>query len=594
MSSAQYSKPAAGGGTTAGLASGIDALAQAEHAGFRASADRAPDVPSVIPLDIEDIAATATATTDPAPERLYMTGWRLYVLTFALCLSLFLSTLETTIVSTSLISITDALGGFERRDWVVTSYLLTYTGFLVIYAKFSDVLGRKPMILLAVGLFTVFSIVCGSISNLLQLIIFRAFQGMGASGIYAMVTVMNPEMVPSSQWGTYVAITSVVFVLSSVLGPVLGGVINSGHDHSSWRWVFLLNAPTGAIATALIAFILPAHFPYKPTAATAASRWHDKFTFKSLARLDLLGAFLLLASSILLVFGFEEAGARYPWGSAAVLSTLILGAVLLIAFVFWEKIVAHERFAQDPVFPLRLIKDRRFVGMAIVALLTGPPFMTVLINLPQRFQAVSGSTPFQAGIHLLPLLLSSPLATTVAGQLVSRWQVPPFYMLLAGASLQVLGLGLASSVGVGEAGDKMMYGFEVIMGFSFGMTLIMLIIYVPFVVERADMAVGISSITQIRVLGGTIGLAISATVLNHALSARLPSILDPEQIKAISDSALFIGTLPEATRDAVRLAYSEAFNEQFRVMLYFAAAVWSATLLMWERRMRTARDIEGY
>jgi MFS family permease len=217
---------------------------------------------------------------------------------------------------------------------------------------------------------------------------------MGASGIYAMVTVMNPEMVPSSQWGTYVAITSVVFVLSSVLGPVLGGVIN-GHDHSSWRWVFLLkygsspygqnfpklthnnSAPTGAIATGLIAFFLPNHFPYKATAATANSRWHDKFTLKSLARLDLIGAFLLLASSILVVFGFEEAGSRYPWGSAAVLSTLVIGGVLLVAFVVWEKIVAHERFVQDPVFPLRLLKDRKFVGMTLyVTPISIPGFTT--------------------------------------------------------------------------------------------------------------------------------------------------------------------------------------------------------------------------
>lgn len=111
--------------------------------------------------------------------------------------------------------------------------------------------------------------------------------------------------------------------------------------------------------------------------------------------------------------------------------------------------------------------------------------MTVLINLPQRFQAVSGSSPFEAGIHLLPLLLSSPVATAVTGQLVSKANVPPFYMLLTGASLQLVGLGLASSVGVGD--DKTMYGAEVIMGFSFATTLIMLIVYVPFVVERSDM-----------------------------------------------------------------------------------------------------------
>jgi hypothetical protein len=111
--------------------------------------------------------------------------------------------------------------------------------------------------------------------------------------------------------------------------------------------------------------VLPNHFPYKATAATARSRWHDNFSVKSLARLDLIGAFLLLVSSILLVFGFEEAGDRYPWSSAAVLSTLIIGGGLLVAFIIWEEVVSHERFVQDPVFPLRLMKDRRFVGMTL-------------------------------------------------------------------------------------------------------------------------------------------------------------------------------------------------------------------------------------
>lgn len=164
------------------------------------------------------------------PPRQYLKGWRLYVLSFALCLSLFLSTLETTIVSTSLISITNALGPFEQRDWVVTAYLITYTGFLVVYAKFSDIMGRKLLILVAIAFFTVFSIVCGSISNMTQLIVFRSLQGVRASGIYAMVTVIQPEMVPPEKWGNYIAVISLVTVLSSVLGPILGGAIN---DHSS-------------------------------------------------------------------------------------------------------------------------------------------------------------------------------------------------------------------------------------------------------------------------------------------------------------------------------------------------------------------------
>lgn len=188
---------------------------------------------------------------------------------------------------------------------------------------------------------------------------------MGASGIYAMVTVMQPEMVPSEKWGTYVGITSIVFVLSSVLGPMLGGAIN-GHDNNSWRWVFLLNAPAGAIATALIAFVMPAHFPHQTSSSSPVrARLRDKFTLHSFARLDILGALLLLAASILLVFGFEEAGARYSWNSAAVLSTLVIGAVLFAAFVGWESVIAGDKYIQEPVFPLRLMKDRRFIGMSL-------------------------------------------------------------------------------------------------------------------------------------------------------------------------------------------------------------------------------------
>ncbi|EON97493.1 putative mfs multidrug transporter protein [Phaeoacremonium minimum UCRPA7] len=464
------------------------------------------------PMDIENPEAGSPSQSNTPPV-VYITGWRLYLLTFALCLSLLLSTLETTIVSTSLVSITDALGGFDQRDWIVTAYLLTYTGFLIIYAKFSDILGRKSMLLLAIALFTIFSIVCGSVSNILQLIIFRAFQGMGASGIYSMVTVINPEMVPPTQWGKYVAITSMVFILSSVLGPILGGAIN---DHGSWRWVFLLNAPAGVIATALIAFVLPTRFPYQGNPAMAM-RFRDKFSAISLSRLDVIGALILLAASILVVFGFEEAGARYPWSSPAVIVTLALGGALFVIFVGWERLVGREHVVQEPIFPLRLMKSRFFVGMFLVGFFTGPPFMTVIINLPQRFQAVNGLSPFDAGIHLLPLLLCSPFATAICGSLASKLNVPPFYILITGASLQLLGVGLASSVGIN--GDKQMYGYEVIMGFSFGTVLVTLLMFVPLVIPREDMAVAMGAITQIRVLGGTIGLAIRAP-LNVAITVR--------------------------------------------------------------------------
>ncbi|EMR63741.1 putative mfs multidrug transporter protein [Eutypa lata UCREL1] len=527
--------------------------------------------------DVSAENAIPAAEASQQPTREYLKGWRLYTLTFALCLSLLLSTLETTIVSTSLISISNALGGFDQRDWVVTSYLITYTG-------------RKWLLLLALAFFTVFSIICGSIYNMVHLVIFRAFQGVGASGIYAMVTVIQPEMVPPENWGNVIAVTSMVMVMSSVLGPVLGGVIN---DHSSWRWVFLLNAPAGVIATGLIAFFMPNHFPEIRRPSTANSTGlRAKLSRASLARLDVGGAALLLSSSVLIVFAFEEAGSRYGWASPAILASLIIGAALFVGFLGWEKFIGREGSVQEPVFPLRLLKDRIFAALIAVAFFTGPPFMTVLINLPQRFQAVDGQSAFQAGIRMLPLLLSSPVATAVAGQLAAKFKVPPFYLILFAASLQMVGLGLASSVKYVSGNE--MYGYEVIMGFGFGMGLVSLLIFTPMVVDRADLGVAMGAITQVRVLGGTIGLAISATVLNNYTNSRLQAILTLEELHQISESVQYINALPDVTRDTVKQIFADGYNEQMRTMLYFNIVVFVGSLLLWERNLRSAATVQGY
>ncbi|KAK8119284.1 major facilitator superfamily transporter [Apiospora kogelbergensis] len=539
-----------------------------------------------------------TAST-PQVQRTYIQGWRLYTLITALCLALLLSFLETTIVSTSLVSITNALGGFEQRDWVVTSYLITYTGklssssshkacvlvvnpfplflpgFLIIYAKFSDILGRKLLILVAVAIFAIFSIVCGSISDMTQLyvlaaccsvpIVFRAFQGVGASGIYAMVTVIQPELVPPEKWGHLLAGVAMVTVVSSVLGPILGGLIN---DHGSWRWVFLLNAPIAAVATAMIAFLMPTHFPNQGNPEAHVSL-RAKFSRTSLARLDVLGAALLLAATVLIVFGFEEAGSRYPWASAPILSTLVIGALLLVAFIFWERIVGRPRRVQEPIFPLRLMKRRVFAGLMLRRL------------------------PFDAGVRLLPLLLSSPVATALAGQLATKLKVPPFYLTMFATSLQMLGIGLCSSVPF-RGSSTTIYGYEVLMGFGFGMGLVSLLIYAPLVVDREDLAVTMGAITQVRVLGGTIGLAISATILNNHLASRLPSLLTSSEMQQVSQSLSFVSSLPDATRDAVREVFAEGYNTQMRAMLYFSAATWlCAAVLLWEKRLRTIVDVKA-
>lgn len=266
---------------------------------------------------------------------------------------------------------------------------------------------------------------------------------------------------------------------------------------------------------------MPTYFPNHGR-PTAELKVRDTFTRTSLARLDLVGAFLLLAFSILLAFGFEEAGTRYAWNSPVIIVSIVIGLILILVFVGWEHMVGRDHIVQEPVFPLPLMKNRLFVGLILTGLFTGPPFMTMIVNLPQRYQAVNGVSAFQAGIRLLPLLLSSPFATAISGYLLSKRNIPPFYLALTGAVLQLVGVGFASS---GLGGDTALYGYEFIMGFSFGMTLVTLVLFVPLVVGRTDMPVGMAAVTQIRVLGGTIGLAIRYVAVAYLIRAPLCTLL---------------------------------------------------------------------
>ncbi|PGH28477.1 hypothetical protein GX50_08787 [[Emmonsia] crescens] len=414
----------------------------------------------------------------------YIHGWRMYLLTAGIWLSLFLSTLETTIVSTSLVSITNALDGFELRDWIVTSYLLTYTGFLVVYAKFGDVFGRKSMFLVALALFTLFSILCGATNDVVELIIFRAFQGMGASGIYSMIMVITPTLVPQEKYGKYLAIVASVFAIASILGPILGGVIST---NSAWRWIFLLNGPAGCVCIGIVAFCLPSSISSRPD-VKFTDHLRAKVSKSALKRVDIIGVLLLLASSILLVFALEEAGTRYSWSDAVIIATFSLAGITGILFTFWELFLEKSTSLQEPVFPLRLLKNRLLAAMMATAFFTGFPFVAIVVNIPQRAQAVSGLSSVKAGLALLPLLLTSPLATAASGILTSNFKVPPYYLITLGSVLQVIGVGLTCMLPTNSFEvSPQQYGYEAIMGLGFGLSLTTILTLAPLVIKDPDL-----------------------------------------------------------------------------------------------------------
>ncbi|KAK4161241.1 major facilitator superfamily domain-containing protein [Cladorrhinum sp. PSN259] len=531
--------------------------------------------------------------------KVYQTGWRLHLLTAGLCLSLLLSTLETTIVSTSLVSMVNALDGFSQANWVVTSYLLTYTGFLIIYARLSDFFGTKLLLIIALSLFTLFSIACGVSNSMLQLIIFRSFQGLGASGIYSLVTVMTPLMVPPAKYPTYIAVISSVFAVSSVLGPLLGGAIA---DHTTWRWVFWLNGPGGLIAITIIFISIPFGFPYSGGGIDLEKQqfWKTLTREKKWKRFDFLGAFASLAASILVVFALEQGGVVYNWDSAAIITPFALSGVFWVVFVLWERraSLSLKKGAADtePLFPWRLACNRLVLGLLLNAFLTGFPFMAALINIPQRFQVLNGTTAVNAGLRMLPLLLCSPVATTISGWLLSKFKLPPLYVLILGCALQAIGIGLFSSLPVSDSRIRpAQYGYQVIMGFGFGFNLGTLVMMVPLVVKQADMAVTMGSVTQIRVLGGTIGLAACSAMLSSHVASSTSHLLTAAQQDALLKSFQSIRFLSPEQQVKVREIYGEGYNQQMRSMLYFTlAAIVSLTLLVEKnpRRLQTSEDGE--
>ncbi|KAL8902863.1 MAG: hypothetical protein Q9207_004328 [Kuettlingeria erythrocarpa] len=222
-------------------------------------------------LTAED-AGSAPSEEGNDREPGYIEGWPLLLTTVALSLAVFLPSMEVSIVATSLLAITNELQGFGRGSWIITSYMLTYTGFLIIWAKLSDIFGRKLLIVTSLGHFVIFSGACGAAQTMNQL----AMQGIGGAGSYSLVFVIFFEMVPPQKFARYSSMLSAVFALALLLGPLLGGAINNS---ISWRWIFLINIPPGLITMLLLLVTIPKHFPHHHLPPSAPQRLNFKRRF---------------------------------------------------------------------------------------------------------------------------------------------------------------------------------------------------------------------------------------------------------------------------------------------------------------------------
>ncbi|KAL3473808.1 major facilitator superfamily domain-containing protein [Aspergillus californicus] len=554
-----------------------------------------------VDLQVEQCARTLSPPPNQQPN--FLQGLQLWLVGFGLSLALFLTALEVSIVSTALVTMTDELQGFSQSSWVVTAYLLTYTGFMMIWSKCGDIFGVKPSLLASLAFFIAFSGGCGAVQSMTALIICRAFQGTGAAGVNSLTFFGLLRLLPESKFDLTASLASTVMALSLMLGPLVGGAINETGD---WRWVFLLNLPAGALAWLLLLVTMPSHYPYlRPQARSNATEESDKNWIWTLiaavhfisakqkaffSQVDFPGASLVLAASMLLIAALQEGNLSYGWSSPVIITFFVISGVLWIAFFTWEWLLSRHAATNrttkiQPMLPWRLTQNRVFLGVALGFFLIGASITLCIIGLPQRYQTVHGSTPLSAGVRLLAYAIAQPIGSFITSLSAGRLRVPFIFILIASIIIQIVGHFLLSTTPTTTHLWVGHYGYAILAGLGVGMALAAVYMMAPLVVAEADQSIAVGTGLQLRMLGSALGLAVATTVLNARLKGALPALLVDEAagVEEVMESTRGIQALSDGARQGVRQVFGEAYNLQMKIAGGFSAAQILTALLIWKR-----------
>ena len=411
-------------------------------------------------------------------------------LTFGgLLLAMLLASLDQTIVSTALPTIVRDLGGIDQLSWVVTAYLLAATVSMPLWGRVSDLYGRKRLFQAAIVLFLLGSALSGASETLGELIGFRALQGLGAGGLMTLAMAIVADIIAPRERGRYQGYIQMVFVLASVAGPLLGGLFT---DEASWRWVFYVNLPIGAVALAISTRLrLPA----------GSGR----------ARIDVLGAALLGAGLTAILLITTWGGREYAWGSPEIVGLAVAAVVLLAGFLH------QERRAPEPVLPLRMFREPVFDVVSAVLFLTTCAFFAAIVFLPLFLQRVTGASAVESGLQLLPLLLAGTLSTAVIGRVVTR---TGRYKVFPAVGLGLMAIGLFLLSRLDETSSHATIALDmVVFGVGFGMVSQLLVLAIQNAVDRRDLGIATASANLFRSLGGSVGAALFGAIFASRVSA---------------------------------------------------------------------------
>ncbi len=488
-----------------------------------------------------------------------LTKRRLMFIFVALMLGMALASLDSTIVSTALPTIVGDLGGAAHLQWVVTAYLLTTTVSTPLWGKLGDLYGRKRLFQASIVLFLIGSMLSGLAPGMNALIAFRAIQGLGAGGLIVGAQSIIGDVVSPRDRGRYVGLFGAVFGASTVLGPLIGGLLT---EYLSWRWVFYVNVPVGIVALVVTGMALP-----------------SKLTIMQHV-IDYAGAAFLTASAACLVLFTSLGGTTLSWSSPVLISIGVGG--LCAAGVF----VVIERSAVEPIIPLRLFSNKVFSASSAIGFVIGFAMYGGLTFLPYFLQFVKGVSPTSSGLRMLPLMGGLFAASIFSGQMISRGGSYKKYPVI-GTVLTTTGLYLMSLVDESTPGWVMAL-FMLVFGIGLGCVMQVLVLAVQNSVGYKDLGTATASANFFRSIGGSFGVAVFgavyANVLPTRIHANLGAAVPTKGVGGLTPAVL--QTLPLPVQHGLILSISESIQTVFLYAVPFGVIAFGLSWLLPEVELR--------
>lgn len=496
-------------------------------------------------------------STTAAPFRLTPENRRVFL---GLILGMLVAAVSQTIVGPAMPRIVAELGGMAHYSWVATAAMLTSAVIVPIVGKLSDLYGRRVFFLGGLVVFMTGALISGLATNFWVLVAGRAIQGMGMGTVMPLAQTIVGDITPERHRGKYQGYMGAVFGVTSVGGPIAGGLIT---DALNWRWLFLLPIPFGIVALLVVARFLKLQHTRQE------------------AHLDVWGILTVAPALVLLLLATSWGGGTYPWVSLPVLGSYAVGVVLLVVFVFIERRVA------EPLLPLGMFRNRAFTMSVLGALMVAMVMFGTIIYVPVYAQGVLGMSAMESGLALVPLMLGNIVFGISAGFYISRTGRYKELMVL-GLILMGVAIGVLATLSADSSFWHLMIGL-VLMGTGLGLSVQQFMLVVQNASPRRQLGVATSMTQFFRNIGSTVGVTILGTIMTGGLASAVASHLPADvaaeiggELEGLDASAVLNPDLGSqfdpVVLEALRVGLTDQLTTAFLATLPMLAIALAATL----------------